>query len=134
MNIEDYFRIKGKYELIDGVYNVDGHVGLIKNFNKLPVKFGIVTGSFSCSRNKLTSLEGCPTKVGGCFYCYNNKLTSLEFSPIYVGGDFCCDENKLSSLEGCPISIGGNFLCEYNLEDTKEYKQFKIIKKLKLIT
>jgi len=25
-------------------------------------------------------------------------------------------------------------LCEYNLEDTKEYKQFKIIKKLKLIT
>ena len=45
------------------------------------VKFGKVSGSFGCSRNDLTSLEGAPQKVSGDFNCGVNKLTSLEGAP-----------------------------------------------------
>jgi hypothetical protein len=42
---------------------------------EIPVKFGIVTGFFSCSNNRLTSLKNCPDFVGGDFYFDNNQLT-----------------------------------------------------------
>ena len=152
MNLEDYFEINGTYELKDGVYNVKGSVNLIKRVEKLPVKFGIVTGDFNCSynnltslkgspthvdggfycnNNKLTSLEGCPSYVGGNFYCNNNNLTSLEGSPNSVGGYFSCHENNLTSLKGAPTQIGGYFFCDRNLRNTKEYRQYLIMKELK---
>ena len=110
MNIEDYFRIYGTYELKNGLYNVIGDIELIKKVNKLPVKFGSVTGNLYCSYNEITTLEGCPTRVGGSFSCLNNKLTSLKGSPIQIGGIFICDEN---------------------LHNSKEYKKFKILEKLR---
>ena len=152
MRIEDYFRIKGTYELKNGLYNVDGSVILKKIVDRLLVKFGKVSGHFSCSRNSLTSLEGSPQFVGGNFYCYSNKLTTLEGCPKRVGGDFSCDnnklktlecspksiggaficdDNKLTSLEGAPISVGGGFYCDDNLHNTKEYRQHMIMKKLR---
>jgi hypothetical protein len=108
MIIEDYFRIHGDYELKDGLYNVDGHVELIEFVDKLPFKFGNVSGGFECSYNYLTSLEGCPKSVGG---------------------DFLCSRNKLTSLEGAPKQVGGDFLCDDNLRNTKEYRQHKIMEK-----
>ena len=57
------------------------------------VRFGTVSGTFYCSGNSLTSLEGAPRKVGGHFYCSNNSLTSLEGAPQSVGGDFHCANN-----------------------------------------
>jgi hypothetical protein len=57
---------------------------------KLPVKFGKVSGNFWCSMNKLTTLEGCPDYVGGDFACDGNKLTTLEYCPKYVGYDILC--------------------------------------------
>jgi hypothetical protein len=120
----------------DGTVDVDGKVNLSRmNISKLPLKFGRVTGSFICSENKLTSLEGSPIFVGGDFYCtynkltslkgspksvggnflcYNNQLTNLEDSPNSVGGNFYCWNNQLTSLEGSPQSVGGNFHCQYN--------------------
>ncbi len=74
-----------------------------------------VGGDFSCYKNKLTSLEdGAPSSVNGDFYCYNNTLTSLEGAPSSVGGDFFCSENNLTSLEGAPSSVGGSFYCSDN--------------------
>jgi len=152
MKFEDYFSIKGTYEFVDGVYNVKGFADLIKKVEKLPVKFGIVTGNFYCTHNNLTSLEGAPTQVGGFFYCYHNKLTSLKCAPTQVGGSFCCYNNSLTSLKGSPKSVGGNFfchnnnltslegipssicgnfICDKNLHDTKEYKQYLIMKELR---
>ena len=110
MIIEDYFAIDGTYELVDGLYNVDGDVELIELVEKLPCKFFIVTGSFWCFNNNLTSLEGCPEEVGRNFSCSSNNLTSLK---------------------GCPKSIGGDFWCDDNLYNTKEYRQHKIMKKLR---
>ena len=120
----------------DGTVDVYGNVDLHdKDLKKLPVKFGKVTGYFSCFQNQLTSLDGCPNSVGdyfscsdnqltslkGCprevghnFICRNNQLTSLEGGPEEVGGGFSCSHNKLTSLKGSPREVGGNFNCEDN--------------------
>jgi hypothetical protein len=55
---------------------------------KLPVKFGKVSGSFSCYGNNLTTLEGCPKFVGGYFNCMLNSLTSLQCCPKYIAANF----------------------------------------------
>jgi hypothetical protein len=100
----------------DGSIDVDGNVNFLSSsrLKKLPLKFNNVTGYFSCSYNKLTSLEDCPKSVGDDFDCSDNKLTSLEGCPESVGGDFNCGSNKLTSLEGCPGSVGGYFSCQDN--------------------
>ena len=131
MKLEDYFKIWGTYELVDGVYNVFGNAHLIKDVDKLPFKFGKVSGIFKCSYNNLTSLEGCPNFVGGNFHCESNNLTSLKGCPSWVGGNFLCMYNKLTSIEGFPKIINGATLCDEELESTKEYRQYLILKKLK---
>ncbi len=65
-------------EYLAGTVNVTGGVYLSgKGLERLPVKFGTVGGSFSCSANRLTSLEGAPSAVGRNFFCHANRLTSL---------------------------------------------------------
>ena len=78
------------------------------------VRFGHVSGYFSCRGNKLASLEGAPQSVGRSFYCHDNSLTSLEGAPQSVGGNFWCRDNKLTSLEGAPQSVDEDFLCSDN--------------------
>ena len=78
------------------------------------VRFGTVSGSFYCSNNSLTSLEGGPQSVGMHFDCSNNSLTSLEGAPQSVGGYFNCYNNSLTSLGGAPLSVGGRFDCSRN--------------------
>ena len=131
MKLEDYFEISGTYEIKDGLYNVKGDVELNKKVEKLPVKFGSVTGYFNCSYNKLITLEGFPNYIGSNFYCDSNNLTSLEGCPTKVGGYFYCRDNNLTSLKGCPTFVGGDFYCDENLKNTKEYLKYKIIEKLR---
>jgi hypothetical protein len=101
----------------DNTIDVNGDVGLYKqlrDMEKLPVKFGKVSGSFWCDYNILTTLEGCPKYVGGYFACIGNKLTILEGCPKYVGGYFSCNGNELTTLKGIEkCEIIGNFYC-YN--------------------
>ncbi len=105
----------------DGTIDVDGDVDLFgKNLNKLPLKFREVTGNFSCSENKLTTLEGGPQSVGCHFSCRGNQLTTLEGAPKLVGGSFYCYENNLHTLEGAPHSVGGVFDCSLNRLTTLE--------------
>ena len=59
-------------------------------------------------RNVLTTLEGCPEKVGVNFNCSRNKLTDLKGSPKSIGGWFECRYNEILTLEGIPESIGNN--------------------------
>jgi hypothetical protein len=102
---------------------VNGNVNLQRmKLKKLP-RFSEVTGIFSCGYNNLTSLDGCPAKIGGSFTCSGNpKLTSLRGGPQQVDQAYyanqCglislegapdrvetlhCRENKLTSLQGCP--------------------------------
>ena len=95
---------------VDGGFNCSGQ-GL-SDFKG--VRFGEVKGYFSCSNNKLTSLEGAPREVGGGFSCSENQLTSLEGAPRKVGEIFICQSNQLTSLEGAPREVGWSFYCKNN--------------------
>lgn len=102
-----------KYEINnDGSINVDGNVNIrYDRYDKLPIKFNIVTGNFSIYRLQLKTLEGSPKEVGGYFDCAGNELTSLEGAPVKVGKDFICNNNKITTMEFCPKEIGGNINC-----------------------
>lgn len=78
------------------------------------MKFGKISGSFTCGGNNLTSLSGSPYYVGGSFICSNNKLVDLKESPIEVGDTFNCIYNNLKTLDGMPLEIGRDFYCSHN--------------------
>jgi len=110
-----------KYKIENYIFNddlsidVNGDVSLhSRGLTKLPIKFRNVSGSFNCSHNILTSLDGCPKMIGGNFYCSFNNLTSLLGSPKKVGGGFLCVGNKLTSLLGSPKKVGVFFDCSNN--------------------
>ena len=112
---------EGKWTINEktGLVDIEGDfVCSYEKYEKLTdfkgVKFGVVTGSFYCHGNSLTSLEGAPQEVGGHFLCYNNRLTSLVGAPQKVEGSFDCHYNSLESLEGAPQEVGGGFCCSNN--------------------
>jgi hypothetical protein len=108
----------------DSTVDVDWDVNLYdKGLTKIPLKFGEVSGYFSCGDNQLISLEGSPLSVGGYFNCISNQLKSLEGSPLSVGGGFYCSYNKLKSLDGISGRISGGIYCYSNqLRDVKGVK------------
>ena len=46
------------------------------------VKFGKVSGDFSCEENELTSLVGAPQTVKGGFNCRNNPVSETTLASI----------------------------------------------------
>jgi len=105
----------------DGSIDVDEDVDLMNmQLRRLPLLFNNISGSFHCTNNKLTSLEGSPTTVRGNFSCSSNKLASLKGSPNTINGDFYCTGNELTSLNGGPMTIGGDYICSYNNLTTLE--------------
>lgn len=80
----------------------------------LGIRFGRVTGNFSCDINRLSSLEGAPQWVGKDFSCCTNPLESLAGAPLIVKRDFFCGFNSLfKTLEGSPQEVGRDFWCEH---------------------
>jgi hypothetical protein len=115
----------------DGTWSVDPATGLVDVRGSFDcsnqrlkslygIKFGTVTGIFSCSSNQLTTLTGAPQTVERGFYCYSNKLTTLQGAPQTVGGSFSCFGNQLTTLEGAPQTVEGDFDCEINQLSTLE--------------
>ena len=94
----------------DGTIDVDGDVNLYnKGLTELPLKFGKVSGNFSCPNNNLTSLEGSPSSVGGYFHCYNNQLKSLSGISKYISGNIDCRYNELRDVKGIKDGWRGEF-------------------------
>jgi hypothetical protein len=115
--LRKFFKIQGKGTIKihpSGVVDVDGHVRLSSLWDKLPVKFGKVSGAFICSGGRLTTLEGCPTYVGDNFDCSSNMLTSLAHAPTHVVKDYRCSDNQIISLEHAPKRVDGYFNCGKN--------------------
>ena len=106
-----------KTKLQDGTWQI--HADLIissSQVNSLDgLNVSIVDEDFYCSYNYLTSLVGCPKKIGKDFNCTLNQLTSLKGCPSEIGHSFDCSWNKpLTSLVGCPNVIEGDFSCGEN--------------------
>jgi hypothetical protein len=102
------------YQIVKGIVNVEDTVMLdsrslhgSKKIKTIPVKFGIIEGSFFCDRNALISLDGSPKEVGQTFDCHMNDLTTLTGCPEIIGSDFHCGENLLTSLVDGPKSVNG---------------------------
>jgi len=81
----------------DGKYDVYGDINLygmrLNSLLDIPIRFGKVYGSFSCSYNQLRDLKGAPEYVGKDFFCSYNQLVNLEGAPKYVGRDFFINGN-----------------------------------------
>ena len=109
----DEFGIQN-WSLERGLVNVDDNVYLNRErLTHIPLKFGVVTGYFNCGGNNLTSLVGCPIRVGRYFNCGGNNLTSLEGCPKYVGNNFWCQSNNIREFTGIKyiedqLVCGGN--------------------------
>ena len=109
----DEFGIEN-WSLERGLVNVDGYVDLrYRGLTELPLKFGSINSYFQCNDNNLTSLVGCPIRVGGYFFCNDNKLTSLEGCTKYVGGNFWCERNNIREFTGIKY-IEGKLYCGGN--------------------
>lgn len=66
----------------------------------------MVQGNIDLSGRNLAALPDLSSvMLTGSFYCDHNKLTSLKGAPLYVRGDFRCDGNRLVSLEGAPYAF-----------------------------
>ncbi len=107
----------------DNTIDVNGDVGLWdRELKSIPLNFNIVNGYFQCGRNRLTSLKGCPVRVGSWFSCSYNILTSLQYSPQYVENDnFSCGNNRIESLQYCTKLIRGYFYCSNNNLTSLQY-------------
>ena len=70
----------------DGTVDVIGDVAVhyLKNMKKLPVKFNLVSGFFSCASTSLISLEGVPKQVEHWFRWESNneKFTEAEIRNV----------------------------------------------------
>ncbi len=106
----------------DNLVDVYGNVDLWDKVLRIPLNFNIVNGYFNCGNNYLTSLKGCPVRVGNWFSCSDNKLTSLQYSPQYIErGGFDCSYNKIESLQYCTELIQGEFYCYENKLTSLQY-------------
>ena len=130
---------KGSWTLnpATGLVDVDGTFDCsaqdLKDFKG--IRFGKVSGDFTCNNNPLTSLAGSPQEVGGRFICNNTLIENLEGLPQKVGSGIyslthnkltslkglpdkakavLCRNNRLTSLEGSPREIEFNFQCQSN--------------------
>lgn len=103
--------------------DVNGNVDInSKNLTELPLQFNKVFGSFNCESNDLTTLKGSPHEVSENFDCNSNsRLTSLEGCPIKVGGCFFCDECRLQTLEFLPSITASNLSWSGDHIDNKKF-------------
>lgn len=136
--LKKYFKVSGVADIQDdGRVNVEGNVKLIYNAPKgvIPVKFGIVSGTFNAERkglvtllnapdtcdtlkvavNKITSLEHAPSQVESLDVGFN-QLTSLKHAPDGMWR-MTAFKNPLTSLEGLPDSLDKDFSIEITYDD-----------------
>lgn len=91
------------YILTKNGVNVLGEVSLAGFiFNELPIKFGRVTGHFSCNNCKLTNLNNSPRRIDGHFIASNNNLISFEGFPDHIGLGVSLLNNPIRSAKGFP--------------------------------
>lgn len=104
------------YETEDGKLIVEGNIIILNNdYNSFPVKIDKVIGSIEWRGNinkfesgSLTTLKNFPDEVTGNVYIYKNtKLTSLDGCPKKIGGSLVCNNcsiTDISGLNGCTIA------------------------------
>jgi hypothetical protein len=101
-------------------------------FHEFPdyIQFRNLTDYFMVDYCGLTTLRGCPQKVGGFFSCSGNNLTSLEYAPKYIGSHIYINENEISVEEVLEF-INKKFQNKDNLNTLSTDYKFDFNKKTK---
>jgi hypothetical protein len=86
----------------------------------------IVDGYVNCSWNYLTSLKGCPKRIGEFFVCKHNKITTLKEGPRFIGGGFFIRGNKLTDFLYSPKTMRTVVFTENHLLTTDYVPNCKI--------
>jgi hypothetical protein len=113
--LKELFLVYGKVKVLPtGVVNVDGSVELESGVklpdNRLPIKFGHVTGSFAFnSYSNLATLVGSPDWVGQTFDCALTHVGSLQGGPQRVDGEMDVRYCELKNFVGGPQQVGRNY-------------------------
>ena len=108
-SFDDIHDICKKYGITNYTINEDGSIDVnnssslpvnfeSKGLSELPLNFRNVDGSFTCSFNNLTSLKGCPERVGNNFICTYNNIKSFEGFPKHIGGYFYVYGNPIEEI------------------------------------
>ena len=106
----------------DLTVDVNGNVTLEgEKFEYFPVKFRKVSGKFNSSYcEKITSLEGCPSKVGDDFLCSRNQLVDVKGFPLNIRGYI--------SIEG-PVKEIFKLFPVYRWKEVPEYlNEYNVIR------
>ena len=96
--IHEFMKKHGIQDYTGTPQGVDVHQDVNLYYSELPefpFQFNVIRGYFSCSGNKLTSLQGAPRVVHGGFNCSGNELQSLHDAPKFVHGNFYCNNNDI---------------------------------------
>ena len=83
---------------IDVMNNVDLERKLNGNLPKY-IQFNYVKGCFLCKNCNMTTLRGCPKKLGYYFDCSNNNLKSLKYMPLKASHVYCHSNVKLFTVD-----------------------------------
>ena len=106
------------YQIVKGIVNVEDTVMLdsrslhgSKKIQTIPVKFGIIEGSFFCDRNALISLNGSPKEVGQTFDCHENSLGNSKHGflcriPVCVPRCACRTISGAANTHGRSVCSG----------------------------
>jgi hypothetical protein len=103
----------------DSKINIDGNIDITwrtADLTKSGIYFNEVTGDFSMSVSRLTTMAGFPEKVGtgefkGDLFVTVQQFTNLKGGPKWVGGTYNVASNKfLTSLEGIAEYIGQDLI------------------------
>jgi hypothetical protein len=122
----------------DGTYDYDGNLVFekmnLKSLKEIPIKFRKVNGSFDCSNNDITSLQGVPLEVGGHFWCYNNNLLSKAHLSMVDGDeiDFRINPFKITDnvIETVKQMTHEQQMAELDFFKENDQKAFEMMKEI----
>lgn len=99
--------IKNCYMSEDGLI-VSESVQIDVAVERLPVKFHIINGSFTCNAKIISgSFHNFPLIVKGSVSCFGNNFKKFIGRPNVIHQDFNVSMNDIESLEGFPQFIDG---------------------------
>jgi hypothetical protein len=109
----------------NGEVDVEGYADMRgMNLTEIPVKFGRISGYFSCGGNNLTTLKNCPDSIGSGmgFYCYSNNLKDYFKNTKQEDFPHWDRLNWGDVLEEYPflINIGKKYIDNDDLKDILE--------------
>ena len=105
-----WFNVTGKVDIkVDGTINIDGDCEMKAanrpHGDRIPVRFGHVSGMFAVSNQGLTTLEGSPATVGREYIAHDNPIRDLKgISSFTAEGPSVLqlEDCDLTSLQGIP--------------------------------